>query len=55
MGIWGKRETKEVVEALKGLGFGKPEIREALKEIGGIEWIEGVEGKVKEAIKRMGK
>lgn len=45
-------ETKEVVEALKGLGFGVPEIRDALREVRGVE---GIEGKIKEAIKRMGK
>lgn len=45
-------ETKEVVEALKGLGFGVPEIREALREVKGVE---GVENKIREAIKRMGK
>lgn len=45
-------ETKEVVEALKGLGFGVPEIRETIKE---VREVKGVEGKIREAIKRMGK
>ena len=48
----GGGEMKEVMEALKSLGFGTLEIREVLKQ---IKDVNGVENKIKEAIRRMGK
>lgn len=48
----GNGEIKEVTEVLKGLGFEIAEIRDTLKQIRNIS---GVENKIKDAIKLLGK
>lgn len=52
-GVEGLREGGDVIDALVGLGYTRSQAQQALREVS--ENIEGVENKVKEALKILGK